>query len=83
MARLVPISNDTSGHVPAGAKVEDVTLRLSKGEEHSLIFGYASPRQVQDKLKLSMTKPKISDFFTESSIMDPRNTRVFNGDTLL
>jgi hypothetical protein len=46
-------------------KVEDVTLSLSKGEDNSLILGYASPRQAQYKLKLSMTKPEISDFLQE------------------
>jgi hypothetical protein len=49
----------------ASQQVEDVTLSLSKGEDHSLIFGYASPRQARDKLKLSMTKPEISDFLQE------------------
>jgi hypothetical protein len=35
---------------------------LLKGEDNSLILGYASPRKARDKLKLSMTKPEISDF---------------------
>ena len=44
-------------------------LSLSKGEDNSLILGYASPRQAQDKLKLSMTKPEISDFLRERHLL--------------